>query len=655
LKIHFTSANASIAPSLGYYTYLVAITCTGLYTGALKETEAFSWWKIFNPTKRRKYGHEHGNQGNSRCRSRGHGLFHASFDRSDYHGNTGRIPIAMAMNSSNKSSIGSSASSSTASSISAASVNSNENVSTQSREFILIDPSEDASAGTQNDFGNHDNDIEPAKLATTGMKKNETTLVYTFHCPAYNTTLHSHGISLLQFKAWVQYKLKQQSIDFTDQKEFDTLNMMQYVTSKRIHASDTFVRHRLRKEWFAGRLIVDRTEVLIKYPSDDGDGDGDDHGDDDNSKNNYEEELESESSNDGGAIEMDGGGQRKKQRGGFEDLLLGYVGRLVDILKDEMKDGSDQITEGNLLNFHLLEWLTANYGENATQRLLVSNLEKLSLEEQNEALLRLLHWFREEFPYYHDQCGQCGASYRAECIDRNAASNNENDDDDDDDNSRDDIASVDEISAMDGNEVTNDPTSYEGSFLGYCYPEANELEGKAARTEIYQCNSCNCNTRFPRYNAVQQIVENGGRGRCGEYSILLYRILRSLGHEARWVVDWADHVWAECRIGGRWVHLDPCEAALDHPLLYEEWGKKQTYIIAFWTPLGLKMGDASTKVFNQEGCVLPYPLIEDVTLQYTTDGNATLSQRREMKEDSIESIISRAAHQLLEMMKDIDL
>lgn len=49
------------------------------------------------------------------------------------------------------------------------------------------------------------------------------------------------------------------------------------------------------------------------------------------------------------------------------------------------------------------------------------------------------------------------------------------------------------------------------------------------------------------------------RGRCGEYSVLMMRMLEALGYACRWVVDWSDHVWVEARVGGRWVHIDPCE------------------------------------------------------------------------------------------------
>lgn len=41
----------------------------------------------------------------------------------------------------------------------------------------------------------------------------------------------------------------------------------------------------------------------------------------------------------------------------------------------------------------------------------------------------------------------------------------------------------------------------------------------------------------------------------------MLRLLEALGYECRWVVDWSDHVWLEAWIGGRWVHVDPCEVS----------------------------------------------------------------------------------------------
>lgn len=66
----------------------------------------------------------------------------------------------------------------------------------------------------------------------------------------------------------------------------------------------------------------------------------------------------------------------------------------------------------------------------------------------------------------------------------------------------------------------------------------------------------------------------------------------------------------EVRGDDRWVTLDPCEAAVDEPLLYESWGKNQTFIMA---------------MSFSEG-------VEDVTARYTSDVAAALARRDESDE-----------------------
>jgi peptide-N4-(N-acetyl-beta-glucosaminyl)asparagine amidase len=83
-------------------------------------------------------------------------------------------------------------------------------------------------------------------------------------------------------------------------------------------------------------------------------------------------------------------------------------------------------------------------------------------------------------------------------------------------------------------------------------------------------------------------------------------MLDLLGYDAKWVVDWADHVWCEVLVGGEWVHVDPCEASVNEPLIYEGWGKNQTYILSY----------SSTDV-------------DDVTAKYTTRFNETLLRRKD--------------------------
>lgn len=73
------------------------------------------------------------------------------------------------------------------------------------------------------------------------------------------------------------------------------------------------------------------------------------------------------------------------------------------------------------------------------------------------------------------------------------------------------------------------------------------------------------------------------RGRCGEYSVMMYFMLSALGYQSRWVVDRDDHVWAEFYLSSskEWIHIDPCEAAVNEPYIYSHWGKTPTFILAF--------------------------------------------------------------------------
>ena len=220
-----------------------------------------------------------------------------------------------------------------------------------------------------------------------------------------------------------------------------------------------------------------------------------------------------------------------------------------------------------------------------------------------KALLKeLLEWFQEEFPYYYSGCQSpvliCSNNHE---VDKKGA-----------------------------------------EFIGCVYPNMEERDSRAGICELYLCDTCKRISRFPRFHSMRAVLETR-RGRCGEYSILMLRILEQLGYRARYVADWADHVWVEVQLGlgedEGWVHVDSCEASIDEPLIYHGWGKNQTHIYSFH-PHRERYGDE----------VCGSGVVEDVTLNYTPEAEHPAVKARRCEDGLDDQTIAEAMAQAADLI-----
>ncbi|KAL9650934.1 hypothetical protein ABK040_015037 [Willaertia magna] len=165
-------------------------------------------------------------------------------------------------------------------------------------------------------------------------------------------------------------------------------------------------------------------------------------------------------------------------------------------------------------------------------------------------------------------------------------------------------------------------------LIGGVAPNQYEQQGLAGVVELYQCSQCNKQTRFPRYNHAGRLLETR-KGRCGEWAQCFTLCCNAIGYEARFVVDFTDHVWTEVYLDGKWVHADSCENVLDAPLMYSEgWGKKLSYVFGFTT---------------EE--------IVDVTKRYTNHFYEKDFQERRRKEGISEEWLEKCLEQLNSQLK----
>mmetsp|Transcript_51161 Transcript_51161/g.147653 ORF Transcript_51161/g.147653 Transcript_51161/m.147653 type:complete len:475 (-) Transcript_51161:197-1621(-) len=174
-----------------------------------------------------------------------------------------------------------------------------------------------------------------------------------------------------------------------------------------------------------------------------------------------------------------------------------------------------------------------------------------------------------------------------------------------------------------------------------CADEDDSPSAGCVYAEVRRCgtNTCGSSSGFFEYarfhGPVQLFRTRADRhkvmGQCEEFSRAAYALMSALGYEARYVLDFTDHVWIEMKLlsegGGssdtEWVHADPSEGVLGNPLMYEQgWGKQLTMIFAM-TPWR----------------------IEHVTERYTKNYTAT-EARRGIAEEPLRAMLEKVNRRL---------
>uniref|UniRef100_A0A914L5Q3 Thioredoxin domain-containing protein n=1 Tax=Meloidogyne incognita TaxID=6306 RepID=A0A914L5Q3_MELIC len=171
----------------------------------------------------------------------------------------------------------------------------------------------------------------------------------------------------------------------------------------------------------------------------------------------------------------------------------------------------------------------------------------------------------------------------------------------------------------------------EGKRAGVGFPTEDEAQDEVTTVELYNCENCKEELRFPRYNNPAKLLETR-KGRCGEYANCFALCCRALGLQTRSVIDNLDHVWVEVWSDQlkRWLHCDPCENVIDTPLIYDKgWGKKHAYVFAF-----------------------AIDHMQDVTWRYHYDHKEAIQRRTKVREPVLRNFIRKMNARLASLVTD---